>query len=802
MQEVQKEASFDFYSNLVQKLEMHKELINGNQKKDFVINLESMKLNQRFVCLTGESETENCELMIDVVTGYLYSPKWFSEQVEKENWSSDPEALAKNIKNSNLNIAGIEDWEVSENFENDIFQQFSKKDGFVAKEQKVFCDFGDKENPKFIPMIISKAFVDWEDGKVWGMDYTYPLNRFANSYKKYGQFICLTGESEKECQLLLDTKTGYLYSPKWFNENGKTFVEKNNVPNSFFSNISISDINGWKLPTVDIFKNFQPKERVKFFQQKELCIDHNNNNNNYNYFYRYFIQDNDSQSYGYQLYPFIYNLIFSSLGIWGENINFTLKELNLPLFKKFLKSHNFNPKLEIISQDFQFPQEDFPKYQKVPKLLKELEQKHNIVLHTEKIVFPFELFDSNSEIEKFENLIKYIDFLQSKIDVYSEKNSEKIESAYKLFEKFSSIKTESESLQKVQNFILNRYDFSFKSLENQLANLKSETLEYLSELDNQAEQNLGKNLSENGSIFDFTLNTKTLDFKSVGKLLTRSYNNQIDKLSNQVSNFSDEVIFLDPLFETLNQLSQTSQDFHIGQKEKLKLECKDNSVPESVETIWSEWVSQVDEIENRYLPLIQSFFDGKISKDRVFEIFDAFSEYRNSVDNFFLTKRIEIVQEYFDNAKSDWLQKAEMTSQLFKTTSNFTIQVQSIIEKESDSQSKKLINSQSESLTSALFKQTVDFLQSSGFEENITNQFLELQQRNLDIYLSDVIQYNAELEKRNSDINKLMFKMKQELRNIEISKLQNSQNIIDVKVIENKPDIKSSIMNGLQNRPR
>jgi len=47
-----------------------------------------------------------------------------------------------------------------------------------------------------------------------------------------------------------------------------------------------------------------------------------------------------------------------------------------------------------------------------------------------------------------------------------------------------------------------------------------------------------------------------------------------------------------------------------------------------------------------------------------------------------------------------------------------------------------------------------------------------------------------------------MFKMKQELRNIEISKLQNSQNIIDVKVVENKSDIKSSIMNGLQNRPR
>jgi hypothetical protein len=54
--------------------------------------------------------------------------------------------------------------------------------------------------------------------------------------------------------------------------------------------------------------------------------------------------------------------------------------------------------------------------------------------------------------------------------------------------------------------------------------------------------------------------------------------------------------------------------------------------------------------------------------------------------------------------------------------------------------------------------------QEANLSKALQAEFDELQQRNFEIYLADVEQYGHELEKRDKDIQALLFKMKKDLQ--------------------------------------
>ena len=498
----------------------------------------------------------------------------------------------------------------------------------------------------------------------------------------FERFVCLTGETNKQdCQLLIDTQTGYLYSPKWFNNN-LVKLDKGYELTKFVSKISINGISGWELETKkrfeEIFQRNTDILELYFRMSQANCYLSSGN-----HFYANLIDGSFSlyQNRSLSVYsgskttsPFPTSPHFVSLNVWGEN--FTKKK-----FASFLRENDFSYQAKI--QNMYFSKDLNPNYKSVPTILKELEEKTGTVLHTDKIVFPHQLFQSVSEISKYENLIKYIDFLLFKIESFSAKNSELLNDTKVVNQRLNNLKTKNIQVQKIKSYLLTKFDFSFNNLETKLIQYKNELIENLENIDSQTIKFFE---DENSSVFDFAPKTLDINFNLFGETLTRLYNNQVEKINN----FSDEVEFSNFLLEKIENLSLASQNFVTGQKEKLRNDSETQYVEDEFEKMFSEWTLKIDEIESRYFPIIQSYFNIGISHNAVLESLSLLENYRNLVDDFFQNTRISLVVQYDGNPKSDFLQKIEVEKNMFESCSTIQNQMKDIIEKEHHHLTKKL----------------------------------------------------------------------------------------------------------------
>ena len=598
----------------------------------------------------------------------------------------------------------------------------------------------------------------------------------------FERFVCLTGETNKtDCQLLIDTQTGYLYSPKWFNNN-LVKLEGGSKLTKFVSEISINGISGWEIEEIKRFnESFQRNTdifKLYFRMSGANCYCYNSD---CDYLYANLTDCSfkldkkhslsiDSYSNSKATSPFPTSSNFVNLNIWGENFT-------NPKFINFLKANSFTATMT--AENFSFPTtQKTPNYKSVPTILKELEEKTGTVLHTDKIVFPHQLFQSVSEISKYENLIKYIDFLLFKIDSFSAKNSELLNDTKVVNQRLNNLKTKNIQVQKIKTYLLTKFDFSFNNLETKLIQYKNELIENLENIDSQTIKFFE---DENSSVFDFAPKTLDINFNLFGETLTRLYNNQVEKINN----FSDEVEFSNFLLEKIENLSLTSQNFVTGQKEKLRNDSETQYVEDEFEKMFSEWTLKIDEIESRYFPIIQSYFNIGISHNAVLESLSLLENYRNLVDDFFQNTRISLVVQYDGNPKSDFLQKIEVEKNMFESCSTIQNQMKDIIEKEHHHLTKKTLNSQSETLLNNQFSNISKLVKSMG--QDIQSQFAELINQTFEINLSDAIKYGDELKARDKEISGLIFRMKKDIAKMDIQKLtQSYEESQDIILIENK----------------
>ena len=85
----------------------------------------------------------------------------------------------------------------------------------------------------------------------------------------FDRFVNITGEKDNfECSLLIDTETGYLYSPQWFNTNNRTFATIHDYE-TFVAQQVIAGFNDWELVDYEDFENFAPEQRIKWFDIKK-----------------------------------------------------------------------------------------------------------------------------------------------------------------------------------------------------------------------------------------------------------------------------------------------------------------------------------------------------------------------------------------------------------------------------------------------------------------------------------------------------------------------------------------------------
>lgn len=275
-----------------------------------------------------------------------------------------------------------------------------------------------------------------------------------------------------------------------------------------------------------------------------------------------------------------------------------------------------------------------------------LEEANDLVnhIHNEraKLYFASEEWESNSTINDYQNLIKFIDNTLLIIDTQIEKNSDILDNSNDAYKQLQCLNMNNNDLIEIKIYLLSKFDFSLEHLKDKLIFMKSESVEYLGAIDNSLSIWTDENLSHKKINFNFTA-TK----------IVRLYEEQLDKINN----FSNVDKFFLQLLTSLKALQMSDEKFQTIDKEKLKDILKDCYLEEYHKTLYIEWTKETDKLNTFYIKFIKAYFIGKISENMVLEIFSILDSIKQNLEKFYLDIRSGFITKYKDNPKSELIQE-------------------------------------------------------------------------------------------------------------------------------------------------
>ena len=375
-----------------------------------------------------------------------------------------------------------------------------------------------------------------------------------------------------------------------------------------------------------------------------------------------------------------------------------------------------------------------------------LEEANNLVnyIHNQKakLYFDSEEWKSNSNIDDYQNLIEFINNTLEIIDIQIKQNSDILDNSNDAYKQLQLLNMTNNDLIEIKIYLLSKFDFSLEHLKDKLIFMKSESLEYLDTIDDSLSIWRDENLSHKKINFNFTA-TK----------IVRLYEEQLDKIEN----FSNVDKFFSQFLTSIKVLQQSDEKFQTTDKEKLKDILKDGYLLEYHDNIFTEWTKEIDKLNKFYIKFIKAYFIGKISENMVLEIFSILDSIKKDLEEFYLTIRSGLVTKYKDNPKSTLIQEITTKDRIYKIYQNSQSKFIELLKNETSQVAYRFLNN--------LLSELVDFKieeKSEGYEE-IYEKMIELHSTNLEIYLNDIVMYGKELEKRDMEISKLMFKMTTDL---------------------------------------
>jgi len=370
----------------------------------------------------------------------------------------------------------------------------------------------------------------------------------------------------------------------------------------------------------------------------------------------------------------------------------------------------------------------------------------HILASQQKLSFNISEWKSNSTLDEYQNLIEFIDKVLNSIDNQIAKKSNILENSNNVYNELQKMQIEDENLLTIKLYLLSKFDFSLEDLKDKIIFMKSQALEYLDKVESSL------------SIFnDRELAEQKIDFNFTATKIVRLYENQMTKLSD----FSNIDKFFTTILEQFTIVQKTQEKFTTTDKEKLQKVLEDGYLSEYNEIIYAEWKMEVDKINKIYIQFVKGYFIGQISQNSIIELFSILQSIKDELEDFYVTIRSGIVIKYKDNPKNKLLQEIVVKERVFKIYQNSQTKFIKLLKAESSKVAYRFLNT--------ILSGLLDFKiieQSEGYED-IYKKMLNLHSMNLEIYLNDIEIYGKELEKRDLEISKLMFKMQTDLEKIE-----------------------------------
>lgn len=375
-----------------------------------------------------------------------------------------------------------------------------------------------------------------------------------------------------------------------------------------------------------------------------------------------------------------------------------------------------------------------------------LEEANKLVAYIQnekaKLHFKPQEWESNSNIDDYQNLIKFIDNTLQTIDTQIKRNSDILTNSNDAYKELQVLNMSNNDLIEIKIYLLSKFDFSLEHLKDKLIFMKSENLEYLDEVD------------ESLSIWnDEELSHKKINFNFTATKIVRLYEEQLHKINN----FSNVDKFFSQFLKSIKKLQKSDEKFNTTDKEKLKDILKDGYLEEYHNYLYTEWKNEINKLNKFYIKFIKAYFIGKISDKMVLEIFAILESIKQDLEKFYLNIRSGLVTKYKDNPKSQLLQEVATKDRIYKIYQNSQSKFIALLKNETSQVAYRFLNT----ILSELLNFKIEE-KSEGYEE-IYEKMIQLNSMNLEIYLNDIVSYGQELEKRDMEISKLMFKMKTDL---------------------------------------
>ena len=375
-----------------------------------------------------------------------------------------------------------------------------------------------------------------------------------------------------------------------------------------------------------------------------------------------------------------------------------------------------------------------------------LEDANRLVAHIQnekaKLYFDAKEWQSDSNIDDFQNLILFIDQTLQTIDTQIKRNGDILKNSNEAYIKLQQLNMTNNDLIAIKVYLLSKFDFSLEHLKDKLIFMKSECLDYLDTIDGSL------------SIYsDEELSHKSIDFNFTASKIVRLYEEQLEKIDH----FSSVDRFFAELLKSIEALQKSDEKFHTTDKKKLQGVLVDGYLSEYDDKLFAEWASEIDKIDKFYIKFIRAFFTSKISENMLLRMFGILDGIKQDLEVFYLSVRSGLVTKYKENPKSELIQEVATKDRIYKIYQESQPKFIALLKNETSQVAYRFLNAILSELLEFEFKE-----QSRGYEE-IYDSMTQLHSQNLEIYLNDIVTYGKELEKRDMEISKLMFKMKRDL---------------------------------------
>ena len=388
-----------------------------------------------------------------------------------------------------------------------------------------------------------------------------------------------------------------------------------------------------------------------------------------------------------------------------------------------------------------------------------------LLFDREKILAGYNLNEiSNSLFRYTESVKSLVDLLLSRINTYENTKSS-------LLQKISSVTSNlcvkyipNPHLTDEENELLElRQKFFLKILQADMSDVKIKIINVKAQIEN-LEQRIDEINSRENSLAELTTLRKNCpDFCFI-----------VDNLLNLIIKAHDKLKFIDDnecyVFNIANLQTSWSENYKLfktGLREELIAACKAENIEEEFYSSWYEdWQKKRLTIEQRFLSLVEFWFNRKCFLNAVHEILKALQAYKDSVDKFYLHERKNIYQKFAFVPSGDLQEKFETESELYKLAEKFQRDLQGIIFECDKTEERIFLLRWSEPLLNLPIDEISNFIRDKELDtiaEEVLMQLAELKRKNFAEYLADSKAYSDAAQNREKEFNALIFRMRKDL---------------------------------------